>query len=115
MRIHKNFTRSVVAVLATATIATSFPLAPASAAAAKQPAAKPGIETSLDNGTLDISARRRHYRRNNNAAALGAFAAIAGTIGVIAATQERRRYRNHYGYHYGPRPYGYYGPGYYGY
>jgi hypothetical protein len=52
-----------------------------------------------------------HYRHDGGAAALGAFAAIAGTIATIAAAEH---YRRHY---YDERPYPYaYGPAYpYGY
>ena len=71
---------------------------------------------SVDYGTsgaTDISARRRHH--GGGAAAMAAFAGIVGTIGAIAAAQERRDY-----YESGPGYYdapAYYGPGYgyYGY
>ena len=112
MRMHKNLTRSLVAVLTAATVATSFPVSSASAA----PAKKPEISEA---STVDISARRRHYsRRGNNAAALGMFAAVAGTIGALAIASERRRawrerhYYNGYGGPYGGYGYGY-GPRYY--
>jgi hypothetical protein len=47
------------------------------------------------------------YRNDGGAAALGAFAAIAGTIAVIAASQHNRDgyYESPYGY--APAPYGY--------
>jgi hypothetical protein len=60
-------------------------------------------------GSTDISAaRRRHYHGNGGAAAMAAFAGIVGTIGGIAAAQERRDY-----YESGPAYYGG-GPAYYG-
>src|SRR5262245_39324037 len=48
-------------------------------------------------------------RRDGGAAALGAFAAIAGTIAVIAASHHDRDgyYAGPYGYGYAPAPYGY--------
>jgi hypothetical protein len=67
-------------------------------------------------GSTDISAARRHYRGGGGgAAAMAAFAGIVGTIGAVAAAQERRDY-----YDAGPAYYGggpaYYdgGPAYYG-
>jgi hypothetical protein len=47
------------------------------------------------------------YRNDGGAAALGAFAAIAGTIAIIAASQHNRDgyYESPYGY--APAPYGY--------
>src|SRR5215467_10239568 len=49
------------------------------------------------------------YRHDGGAAALGAFAAIAGTIAVIAASRHDRDgyYGSPYGYGYAPAPYGY--------
>jgi uncharacterized membrane protein YidH (DUF202 family) len=51
-------------------------------------------------------------RRNNNAAAIAAFAAIVGTIATIAIAEERRsrwedhqRQRAYRPQHYGPSPY----------
>jgi len=58
--------------------------------------------------TTDFSSRRRHYRRND-AAAIGAMLAIAGTVAAIAASRHRHRH-----YYYGYRQAPYYG-GYYGY
>jgi hypothetical protein len=66
-------------------------------------------------GNTDISAARRyHHHHGGGAAAMAAFAGIVGTIGGIAAAQERRDYYDGPGYydggpaHYGPG-YGYYG------
>ncbi len=49
------------------------------------------------------------YRHDGGAAALGAFAAIAGTIAMIAASHHNRDgyYESPYGYGYAPAPYGY--------
>jgi hypothetical protein len=49
------------------------------------------------------------YRNDGGAAALGAFAAIAGTIAVIAASHHDRgpAYAVPYGYGYAPAPYAY--------
>lgn len=100
----RTFTRSVAAVLAAATIATSLPLAPASAASAA------GTSAAV---TSDLSARR-HFRGGNAAVALGAFALIAGV--AIAASQRGNcgPYGCGYGYGYAPGPYyGGYRSGYY--
>ena len=53
------------------------------------------------------------YRHDGGAAALGAFAAIAGTIAMIAASHHDNGpyYAAQYGYGYAPAPYGY-GPRY---
>ena len=49
------------------------------------------------------------YRNDGSAAALGAFAAIAGTIAMIAASHHDRgpAYAGPYGYGYAPAPYAY--------
>ena len=49
------------------------------------------------------------YRNDGGAAALGAFAAIAGTIAMIAASHHDRGpyYEAPYGYGYAPAPYAY--------
>jgi hypothetical protein len=49
------------------------------------------------------------YRNDGSAAALGAFAAIAGTIAMIAASHHDRgaAYEGPYGYGYAPAPYAY--------
>ena len=49
------------------------------------------------------------YRHDGGAAALGAFAAIAGTIAMIAASHHDRGpyYEGPYGYGYAPAPYAY--------
>lgn len=92
--------------------AMALPALPAAAASATK---APGISTDpVVATTTDFSARRRHYRGNNGAAALAAFGMIAGTIATIAANERRRDYYERgYGYYgggygYAPRPY--YGP-----
>lgn len=57
-------------------------------------------------------AHRRHYRGGNAAGAAFAGAAFGMVLGAVAASQERRYYRDRYYYGYGPR-YGYYGPRHY--
>ena len=49
------------------------------------------------------------YRHDGGAAAIGAFAAIAGTIALIAAAHHDRApyYEGPYGYGYAPAPYAY--------
>jgi hypothetical protein len=110
--------RSIAATLAATLVLTSLPLVPAQAASAgRVPQAQ---SLKADGLTTDISARRRYYRGGGgNAAALGAFAAIVGTIGAVAIAREQRRDRERYGYgNYGYAPaygYGGYGPRYYPY
>jgi len=90
--------------------AMALPALPAAVASA---AKAPGISADpVATTTTDFSARRRHYRGNNGAAALAAFGMIAGTIATIAANERRRDYYERgYGYYgYAPRPY--YGPRY---
>lgn len=71
--------------------------------------------TAASNVTDFSSARRRRrYYRGGNAAGLAFMGMAIGTIGAIAAQQQRNDYYNNgYGYGYGP---GYYGGGpyYYG-
>lgn len=91
--------------------AMALPALPAAAASAKAA----GISADpVATTTTDFSARRRHYRGNNGAAALAAFGMIAGTIATIAANERRRDYYERgYGYYgYAPPPRPYYGPRY---
>jgi len=99
----KTVTRSIAATLAAITIATSFPLAQASAAT---------VGKSAATVSSDFSARR-HYAGAGAAAAFGAFALIAGA--AIAASQRSDNCGPYgCGYAYAPGPYyGGYGPGYY--
>jgi hypothetical protein len=100
----------MIATLVFTTFAS--PLAAASAARAPQ-----GI--SATTGTSDATdfsaARRRHYRRGGDAAALAFMGLAIGTIaGAIAAQRRYDDYDN--GYYYGGPYYGgpYYGTPYYG-
>jgi hypothetical protein len=83
-------------------------------------AASKGVSavTALSDAT-DFSAirRHRHYRRGGSAAGLAFFGMAIGTIGAIAAQQQREDYYNNYGYgpgYYGGGPYYYGGGPYYG-
>ena len=89
---------------------------PPMAAAGPLPSASDGASATAGfSGATDFSAarRRRYYRRGGDAAALAFFGMAIGTIGAIAAQQQRNDYYNNYNYGYGPGYYGY-GPGYYG-
>ncbi len=78
------------------------------------PVAKGVSAGAPSGGATDISARRRHYRRGNNAAGLAIMGMMIGTMGAAIAAQQRRdAYYDYYGY-YGPPP-AYYGPPVYGY
>lgn len=83
---------------------------PIAAAGALRPASDGASATLGVSDATDFSAaRRRRYYRRNNAAGLAFFGMALGTIGAIAAQQQRNDYyNNNYGYGYG------YGPGYYG-
>jgi len=82
------------------------PLAIAGSAA---PASKGVSATTAKSDATDFSSarRRRYYRGGGSAAGLAFMGMAIGTIGAIAAQQQRNDYYNNYGY------YGY-GPGYYG-
>jgi hypothetical protein len=95
---------SIATTLAAALTLTSLNLAPAQAAAAKGTGQSQVTQSTA--ATTDFSARRRHYRRGN-AAALGAFIGVFGTIAAIAAANQ---YRDDY-YYYGDPYYGGYGYG----
>jgi hypothetical protein len=103
--------RSVVLAMITGLVlAMAEP--PLATAGSPAPASK-GV-SALGDATDFSSARRRHYRRGNNAAGLAFMGLAIGTIGAIAAQQRREEYYDRYGdYGYGP---GYYGGGpyYYG-
>jgi hypothetical protein len=92
--------RAIAAAAAASIALTGFGLTTASAAPVYGPQAAQA--TPL---LTDVS-----YRHDGGAAALGAFAAIAGTIATIAAAQHHRDYYDG-GYGYGPAPYAY-APGY---
>ena len=88
------------------------PLAIAGPAA---PASKGVSATKASSDATDFSSvrRRRYYRGGGSAAGLAFMGMAIGTIGAIAAQQQRNDYYNSYGYGYAP---GYYGGGpyYYG-
>jgi len=105
---------ATVAVLLLFTIgepsmATAVPLAPGSDSVSA---------TMGSSDATDFSAvRRRRYYRGGNAAGLAFFGMALGTIGAIAAQQQRNDYYNSYGYgpgYYGGDPYYYGGGPYYG-
>ena len=107
--------KSLAALTAAALAVTGLSVPSFAASPVSKPAtASPGDTAAVP--TTDFSSRRRHYRYNNNAAAVGAFLAIAGTAAAVAASRQYR-HRPHYGY--GPRPYyggyGYAAPPAYGY
>jgi hypothetical protein len=126
MRARKNvFSRfSRGAVLATVVAAVALAaVEPSVAMAGTARSPVPGISANHGvSGSTDISAaRRRHYGRGGGgAAAMAAFAGIVGTIGAVAAAQQRRDYDYdggpaYYGggpAYYGSPGYGYYGGGY---
>ena len=101
-----------VAMATVAVLVVTMGEPPLAIAGSAVPASKGISATTASSDATDFSAvrRRRHYYRGGNAAALAVFGMAIGTIGAIAAQQQREDYYNNYGYGYG---YGY-GPGYYG-
>ena len=102
-------------VVATLAVLLLFTISePAIAAGSLAPSSDGVSATMGSSDATDFSAvrRRRHYR-GGNAAGLAFFGMALGTIGAIAAQQQRNDYYNNYNYSYGP---GYYGGGpyYYG-
>jgi hypothetical protein len=113
-RVFASFGRS--AALAVVAVMTLSAVEPSAASAAS---GKPTMSVDCASGSTDISAARRRHYRGGNTAALAAFAGVVGTIGAIAASQERRNYYDggpgYYGggpAYYGSPGYGYYGGGY---
>jgi len=110
--------KSIVAVTAAAIAITSIGIAPSRAGSvtSKPPAVSAGDVAGVE--ITDFTARRRYVGQRNNAAALGAFLAVAGTVAAISLARRHRHYNYPYGYGYGygygqPVPYyGYYGPRY---
>jgi hypothetical protein len=95
---------ATVAAMALAAVEPSVAMAGTAAPSSKGLSANHG-----SSGSTDISAARRHrHYGGGGAAAMAAFAGIVGTIGAVAAAQERRDY-----YESGPAYYGG-GPAYYG-
>ena len=103
-------------VVATMAVLLLFTIGePAMAAGGPLAPSSDGVSATMGSSdATDFSAvrRRRHYR-GGNAAGLAFFGMALGTIGAIAAQQQRNDYYNSYNYGYGP---GYYGGGpyYYG-
>jgi hypothetical protein len=109
-------------VVATVAVLLLFTIGEPSMAAAV-PLAPGSDSVSATMGSSDATdfsaVRRRRYYRGGNAAGLAFFGMALGTIGAIAAQQQRNDYYNNYNYGYGPEYYGgdpsYYGGGpYYG-
>jgi hypothetical protein len=102
--------RSLMAAMV-AVLLLTIPEPPMAAADPLLPASDAASATiGLSDATDFSAARRRRYYGRGNAAGLAFFGMALGTIGAIAAQQQRNDYYNNYGYGYG---YGY-GPGYYG-
>jgi hypothetical protein len=97
---------TLIGATAIAIALTSFDLRPAAAAP------EGGLAVvKQSRGADEISAARKRRHRGNPAVPLAAFGAIVGTIGAIAAENQRREYYERP--YYGPRAYGYYdGPAY---
>lgn len=120
MRMRKGFLSSagrsvVLATVAVLVVTTSGP--PPAIAGPADPASKGISATTASGDATDFSARRRYYRRGGNAAGLAFMGMAIGTIGAIAAQQQRNDYYNNYGYgpgYYGGGPYYYGGGPYYG-
>ena len=109
--------RSVVlATIAVLVLTTGEP--PLAIAGPVAPASKAVLATKASSDATDFSsARRRRYHRGGNAAGLAFMGMAIGTIGAIAAQQQRNDYYNSYGYgpgYYGGGPYYYGGGPYYG-
>ena len=120
MLVRKRLLSSTGRSVALATIAVLVvtmaepPLAIAGPAA---PASKGVSATTASSDATDFSARRRYYRGGGGAAGLAFMGMAIGTIGAIAAQQQRNDYYNSYGYapgYYGGGPYYYGGGPYYG-
>ena len=96
--------RSVVmATIAVLVVTMSEP--PLAIAGSVAPASKGVSATTASSDATDFSSVRRRYYRGGSAAGLAFMGMAIGTIGAIAAQQQRNDYYNSYGY---------YGPGYYG-
>ena len=87
---------ALIGVTAIAIALTSFDMRPAAAA----PEGGPAI-VKKNAGADEISAARKRRYRSNPAVPLAAFGAILGTIGAVAAANNRREYYD--GYYHAPR------------
>ena len=109
--------RSVVmATIAVLVVTMSEP--PLAIAGPAAPASKGVSATTASSDAKDFSSVRRRYYRGGSAAGLAFMGMAIGTIGAIAAQQQRNDYYNSYGYYgqgyYGGGPYYYGGGPYYG-
>jgi hypothetical protein len=110
--------RSVVmATIAVLVVTMSEP--PLAIAGPAAPASKGVSATTASSDATDFSSvRRRRYYRGGSVAGLAFMGMAIGTIGAIAAQQQRNDYYNSYGYYgqgyYGGGPYYYGGGPYYG-
>lgn len=107
----------VVATIVVLAVTISEP--PPAIAGSVAPVSKGVSATTASSDATDFSTiqRRRYYRRGGSAAGLAFFGMAIGTIGAIAAQQQRYDYYNSYGYgpgYYGGGPYYYGGGPYYG-
>jgi hypothetical protein len=122
MRVPKGLLASAGRGVVMATIAALVFTMSESTRAMAGPAAPAPKGISANTGSSDAtdisSVRRRRYYRNGGSAAGLAFMGMAiGTMGAIAAQQQRNDYYNSYGYgpgYYGGGPYYYGGGPYYG-
>ncbi len=99
---------SVMAMITVLVVAMGEP--PLAIAGSATPAPRGVSAATASSDATDFSAVRRRYHRGGNAAALAIFGMAIGTIGAIAAQQQREDY--YYNDGYGP---GYYGGGPYSY
>ena len=109
--------RSVVlAAIAVLVLTTAEP--PLAIAGQVAPASNGVSVTTASSDATDFSSvRRRRYYRGGSAAGLAFMGMAIGTIGAIAAQQQRNDYYYNYGYapgYYGGGPYYYGGGPYYG-
>ena len=110
--------RGVVMATIAALVFTMSELPPAMAGPAA-PAPKGISANTGSSDATDISSvrRRRYYRNGGSAAGLAFMGMAIGTMGALAAQQQRNDYYNSYGYgpgYYGGGPYYYGGGPYYG-
>jgi hypothetical protein len=106
--------RTAMATIAVLAVTMSEPLPAIAGPASKGVAATKALSDATDFSAIQ---RRRHYRGGGRAAGLAFFGMAIGTIGAIAAQQQRYDYYNSYGYgpgYYGGGPYYYGGGPYYG-
>jgi hypothetical protein len=106
--------RTVVAAFASLALVAAS-VSPSAAASSGAPAKAPVASHAVSDATDFSAARRRHYRRGPNAAALAIMGAATGlAVGAIAESRRREYYENQYYYDRGPAYGGnaYYGGGY---